>query len=103
MDLEKDYDGAHGQIKWHVHKSTADLINLATIINPNNDVETYAVCWVKVPTAQKAALETGSDDGSKVWVNRKLVINDHVYRGASPGQDSARIDLIVHRQPRRQS
>jgi hypothetical protein len=45
------------------------------------------------PTARKAVLELGSDDGVKVWLNRSLIHQNNVVRGVDPGDDKVDITL----------
>jgi hypothetical protein len=48
---------------------------------------------VRSDKARTATLATGSDDGIKVWINRKPKINEAVHREAEPGKDIQKIDL----------
>ncbi len=45
------------------------------------------------PTARKAVLELGSDDGVKVWLNRSLIHQNNDERDVSPGDD--KVDMVL--------
>ena len=53
----------------------------------------YARTWVRSEKPMDAVLETGSDDGIKVWLNGEQVQSKNVARAAVPASDKARIDL----------
>jgi hypothetical protein len=97
VDLGKEYDGIGGKVRWQAHKSDTSKINLEKVFDRpfNESNAAYAVCWVKRPDAKtdKAILATGSDDGIKVWVNRKLRIDAAVSRDAAPGKDVQEVRL----------
>ncbi len=93
VDLARAYRGARGEVRWRPHRATADAIDLAKFFTPNEEVVAYAVCWVDSPRSQAAILELGSDDGCKVWVNRKLVFALHQERSLVPRQNIVPIRL----------
>lgn len=43
--------------------------------------------------AQQARLETGSDDGIKIWLNGKMVFVNDISRGCAPGDDVVDVSL----------
>ena len=45
------------------------------------------------PAARKAVLASGSDDGGKIWLNRRLVTGVSGARSAAPGQDKVDVEL----------
>lgn len=53
----------------------------------------YVRTWVHSPEAQPAVLEFGTDDGSKVWVNDKVVHADGEGGAAAPGEHKVRVKL----------
>jgi len=93
IDLNQEYDGAKGRIRWKRHESKEGKIDLAALLEPNEHVVGYAACWVHAPRALAASLELGSDDGCKVWLNRKLVFALHDDRSASPRQNVVPVRL----------
>jgi hypothetical protein len=95
VNLDKEYDGIPGKIKWKEHKSETGRISLDKFFErPFNESNlAYAVCWVKSDRDRTATLATGSDDGIKVWVNRKIRIDAGVSREAEPGKDIQPVPL----------
>ncbi|MCL6519568.1 MAG: fibronectin type III domain-containing protein [Armatimonadetes bacterium] len=82
-----------GGLTWTPHQSTSDLIDFASIFNPNIDTVAYAHIYVKSPSAQNCQLWLGSDDGIKVWINGTLVHDNFAYRPAVKDQDKVSISF----------
>lgn len=95
VDFAKSYKQPDGMdLAWKPAFSAADgLVNFLTLLNPNQNVCAYAAVYVKCPTARKATLATGSDDGIRAWINGKDVLRNDTSRGAAPGQDKTQVDL----------
>ena len=53
----------------------------------------YARTWVHCDQQQPARLELGTDDGVKVWLNRKVVHANNTFRGLQPGSDKVNVTL----------
>jgi hypothetical protein len=53
----------------------------------------YVRTWVHSDEARPALLEFGTDDGSKVWLNEKLVHADGTGGAAVPGEHKVRVQL----------
>ena len=83
--LEAEYRNGTETLKWRLVKSTRDFVELSAGKPPETGVG-YAVCWIYNEKARPATLEIGSDDGSKVWINRKLVHSVHEHGAAAPAQ-----------------
>ncbi|MGH7224609.1 MAG: hypothetical protein ACRELF_15405, partial [Gemmataceae bacterium] len=86
-DLKKEWDGLKGKVRWQLLHSSTDKIDLQKFFDHGEAGVAYAVCWVKAAGRLRATLATGSDDGIKVWINRKLVLDNPVHREAIPGDD----------------
>ncbi|MBV9469658.1 MAG: discoidin domain-containing protein, partial [Abitibacteriaceae bacterium] len=69
------------------------FVDLMPLFQPNSNVVAYATVYEKSPTARKAILSTGSDDGIKAWLNGKVVLSNNTTRGASPGSDLTPVEL----------
>ncbi|MEK7474091.1 MAG: ThuA domain-containing protein [Candidatus Coatesbacteria bacterium] len=54
----------------------------------------YLRATVESPVDQDAALELGTDDGVKVWLNGAVVHANDVMRGLEPGSDSVAVKLV---------
>jgi alpha-glucosidase (family GH31 glycosyl hydrolase) len=57
----------------------------------------YAIAYVDSPSARRARLLIGSDDGNRVWLNGKEVHAKSVGRPYAPRQDSADVELAAGR------
>ena len=79
--LDTDYRGITGAIRWKQYRSTRDFVDLAAAFSPNENTVAYAVCWVRSEKGRPVTIEFGSDDGAKVWINRRLVhaVHEHDY------------------------
>lgn len=66
--------------------------DLSSIVGGNHCV-VYAKTRVYCPKAQPIALEIGTDDGVKLWINGKLVHANNAVRGMAPAQDKAKAEL----------
>ena len=53
----------------------------------------YACTWVHSDQSQAVRLELGTDDGVKVWLNRKVVQANNTFRGLEPGADKVDVTL----------
>ena len=99
VDLRREYDGRKGKIRWKEYHSKQDLIDLLAACSLRNEdsqgAVAYAVCWVKSDKERPVILATGSDDGIKVWLNRKIVHDKGGYRPADPNSERTPIRLIA--------
>ncbi len=68
----KRADGS--SVKWHFLTSWADAVSLEDLEGNKDGVVAYAFAKVTRPTAGKALLSVGSDEGIRVWLNGKLVL-----------------------------
>jgi hypothetical protein len=95
VNLAREYDGLKGKIRWKLYQSPTDKIDLARFLQHRDVGVAYAVCWVKSERRQPTLLSVGSNDGIKVWVNRKRVLARDIGRQSRPRQDSARCNLAT--------
>ncbi|MHB1423574.1 MAG: hypothetical protein ACYC3I_10340 [Gemmataceae bacterium] len=93
IDLNKEIDGLEGKVHWQRHDSSTDKIDLQKFFDRGEAGVAYAACWIKPAWRTQAILATGSDDGIKVWINRKLVVDKAVHREAVPADDKTPITL----------
>lgn len=93
VSLGKEYEGLRGKVRWQLHQSLADKIDLQKVFDHGEAGVAYAACWVRSAGRMRAILATGSDDGIKVWLNRKLVLDKAVHREAIPADDKTPITL----------
>ncbi len=53
----------------------------------------YTFCVVNSPSQQKIVCKVGSDDGVRLWVNQELVLDHHIHRSLTPGEDEVTVSL----------
>ncbi len=84
VDLRPSYDGRDGKVRWRIYLADRDEVDLRRAIPtpvtapPNRGVEpgvVYAAFWVKSERKRTAALAATHNEGLKVWLNRKLVLD----------------------------
>jgi len=91
VNLAKAYEGIDGaKVRWKPLNSDQNIITLDPHFTPNDNAVAYAVCWVKMERGSFASLEIGSDDGCKVWVNDRLVLDRNVERSLEARTDQVR-------------
>jgi hypothetical protein len=96
VDLTRKHDvkGSEEPAEWRNLQSQQDgYVNLANRFSPRDNVCAYAFTYLKSPRARRVMLSVGSDDGARIWINGKLVLNKDVARSAKPGDDSKLIDI----------
>ena len=91
--LKKYYDGVGIKIRWRLHHSDQDLIDLGKFFNFRLPCVGYGVCWVRAERKRPVVLSIGSDDGIKIWINKKLAFAHEISRHPVPGQDTMRASL----------
>jgi hypothetical protein len=82
LDLEGEFDGVNGKIKWrrHVQKGPNASVDFKTIFQPTEKVTAYALCYVTSPREQDVYIRFASNDAGKVWLGGKLV-HDYPHEG----------------------
>ena len=95
FDSTKTYTGAAGKaVKWKTYSDhTSGYINFARLFSPNKDVVSYAYTTVIAPEAQTMKFGVGSNDGVRVWVNGKLVLDRPILRKAVPNDDTITVPV----------
>lgn len=86
-------DLAEGQIlTWKKLNTSGSQINFLNFFGGSFNVA-YATCYINMPQTRKVKISIGSDDGCKVYLNHKLVINEPKHRNAKPDQNQADVVL----------
>ena len=93
IDLTRAYDGAGGKVRWKSHVWAEPKVDFKKVFRPTDNVVGYAVCWVYSDRRRTASVELGSDDGCRVWLNRKVILSKPEPRSAGPRQDVVPISL----------
>ena len=96
MQIAKE-DGT--KLKWAPYEATYDSrIDFFSVEHlgldyEEDDILTYSACWLECERNMNVQIRVGSDDGYKLWVDHKLIGQEHVYRAAEQDQESYDIKL----------
>jgi hypothetical protein len=94
FDSTQTYPGKGGKVKWRkYYNAESGYIDFARIFTPNKNVVSYAHRTITLPEAKTVKLGVGSNDGVRVWVNNKLVLDRLVSRPAVPNEDQIRVPM----------
>ncbi len=95
FDSTKTYSGVAGKtVKWTTYSDhTTGYVNFAKRFTPAKDVVSYAYTTINVSEAQTMKFGVGSNDGVRVWVNGKLVLDRMVLRPALPNDDQISVPM----------
>lgn len=96
VDLNANFTiGNNQKTRWKTVTSDAQngYVNLLQQFEGKENAAAYAVIYVKSPTARKAWLTAGSDDGAKIWINGRNVVSNNAARAANPGDEQKEVDL----------
>lgn len=84
----------NGEVAWKpVQLDDRGAIDLNAALGNPSECAVYARIRLAAAAACKLRLALGSDDGLLVIVNGKRVLDRDVYRGLTPGEDQAVVDL----------
>ncbi|MFH1008885.1 MAG: family 78 glycoside hydrolase catalytic domain [Candidatus Latescibacterota bacterium] len=62
-------------------------------MTPNRDAVAYAATYVYSANPAEVVLRAGSEDGIKIWLNGKQVVDHHIHRRSAPDQEHAKVLL----------
>ncbi len=95
FDSTATFKGMNGaQVTWSRYSdNTSGYINFFQLFNPKKDVVAYAFRKLYVPEARAVTFGVGSNDGVKVWINGKPVLDRLVSRKAVPNDDVITVSL----------
>ncbi len=95
IDLTAKYPGQEGkQLAWR-RVRVGRMVQFDQLYGPCPDSSFYVHFRLDSATDQLINLLVGSDDGVRVWVNRRLVWDHAVRRGALPLQDVVPVELTA--------
>jgi hypothetical protein len=69
------------------------MINLAEAVGNTQNAVAYLRAKIVSREQQRVSLQLGSDDGVKVWLNRRVVHAKNVARGLNPDEDKFNVTL----------
>ncbi len=81
------------RVKWHPLTSWVDTVSLEELEGAKDQVVAYAFARVRRAAAGKALLSVGSDEGIRVWLNGKLVLQRDGLRSAVPDEDQVDVEM----------
>ena len=96
IDLNADYPGKNDKlVSWKPYQNhLSAYIDLKTLFDADSDYSVaYAYHNYQSDTDRTARFGIGSNDGVKVWVNGKVVLNKPGARKAEPNQDIITVPL----------
>lgn len=92
-NLQPDKNKKINGLQWQTFQSSMDKLNFIILYGQKSNCLAYAYNEFKVNKEQKAILKIGSDDGIKIWLNGIQIINHHIHRANSSGEDLVMINL----------
>ena len=96
VDLGAAISEGGKRFEWTITKPTSSdrpLYDFAKLFGPSPNSSVYSYLRLESPTAQRAQLLVGSEDGVKVWLNGKLVHTNDVVRPLIQLDDVVTLDL----------
>jgi len=90
---EAQFVGLRPNLTWQPFLSDQDRIDLRKACNSDEKAAAFAISWLFSRQEREALLSVGSDDGMKLWFNRKLVHNVDTHRSSSRGQEKIPVNL----------
>jgi hypothetical protein len=84
IDLDGEYEGQQGPIKWLQHATTDDYgkVDLTKALDKHKGAVAYAYAELHVDRPQPCDLRLGSPNATKVWLNGQLLSETHVYHAS---------------------
>ena len=85
IDLKKVYKVAGRTLRWKLHHSShaKGWVDLNAQVKPNDKVLAYCYTELAVEREQEVELHLGRDDGLTVWLNGKVLYDEHGPHGAA--------------------
>lgn len=95
INLDGEYKGKRRKVKWRRLPFDAPLpiVDLDSMLRPNDQVLAYAVAFVYSPEEQDAALRLGTDEGFKLFFNGKQIEAQNVKRRFEFDQNVSELHL----------
>ncbi|MDQ6480081.1 DUF4838 domain-containing protein [Dyadobacter sp. LHD-138] len=95
FDTTQTYNGMQGsKVKWnHYRDNSSGYIDFRKLFNPKKNVVSYAFRGLSLPAAKTMKFGVGSNDGVKVWINGKLVLDRMLLRPALPNDDEISVPM----------
>ncbi|MET6996080.1 DUF4838 domain-containing protein [Chitinophaga defluvii] len=94
LDLKQTYQVNGNNTGWLKYDNkSSGYIDFTKIFTQTENVVAYAQRTITAATARSMKFGVGSNDGVKVWINGKVVLDRPVARKAQPNQDIINVNL----------
>src|ERR1035437_9235647 len=87
-----DISVKYGERKWEPKPDWKD--GVAIDLPSTSDISTYLIRNINSDRDTTITGYFGSDDGIKVWLNGKIILNNNIDRSIRPNQDNAQLNLV---------
>ena len=87
------------EIKFFPHQWKENYIDLLSVLGSDPNICAYLYCEIKSEKDQAIFLHVGTNDAGKVWVGKKLVIENPFDGGAIRSQYIEKVDINAGRTP----
>ncbi|TKT90542.1 DUF4838 domain-containing protein [Dyadobacter frigoris] len=95
FDTTRTYAGKSADVKWKQYSdNTSGYIDFAKQFTPQKNVVSYAYTKIKLDQAKTVRFGAGSNDGVRVWINGKMVLDRPVLRKAVPNDDIISVPMV---------
>jgi hypothetical protein len=93
LDLEAAWEGKAGDVRWQKVVVPSGIVNGTILFDDLENLVAYGYCELRSPDPRRVTGLVGSDDGVKVWINGRLVHQNHEHRMLTPDEDRFEADL----------
>ena len=89
INFNKNYKGLNGaEVKWRSYSNPlSGYVDFTKIFKTHDEGVAYAYRIFKLDKAEKLKIGVGSNDGVRMWLNGKLVLDHAAKRKAKPNQE----------------
>ncbi len=93
IDLNKRYTvSAYHETKWRLNSfHHLDGIDLKSYFTPDQNSIAYFLLYLDVTNKSYHDIIYGSDDGIKIWVNNRMIVNEDIYRSGYFEQNRVKV------------
>jgi hypothetical protein len=85
VDLTASYDGKDGEVKWFQYATTNEygVVDLNEVLDKHKGAIVYAHASYVADEARPIEIRLGCINGNKIWLNGKLLTQNHVYHAST--------------------
>ena len=96
INTEISFNTTNGEsvsVEWKLHEAEDKIIDLDKAVSAENDVLCYALCNIKSSKNKKITLGVGANNGVRVWLNGKEVIDNPTIGSLAVDSETAPVIL----------